>query len=207
MKKIEAKIVVDSINRYGYIYKITNTVTNKSYIGQRKCSHNFRDVNYFGSGKILKASIKKHGKQNFIKEIIEFLDNQKELDQKESFYIEKCNTLYPNGYNISETAKGGAYLNNHPDKELIKSKISNSLKGHVWSKDRNNKVSASLKGRKISDETKEKISKTKLKTTNLTSWNKGILARKVQCPHCLKHISYNLINRFHNNNCKLKIDG
>lgn len=202
--KMKAKIIADSKNKYGYIYKITNLVSNKCYVGQRKCTHNLKDDIYFGSGKILKYSIKKHGKENFAKEILEYCENEKILDEREAFNIKTHNTLYPNGYNISENAKGGAYLNNHPDKEIIKKKISDALKGYIWSEERNKKVSVSLKGHKVSDETKEKISKTKLQTINLTSWNKGITANKIQCKYCLRDISYNLINRFHNNNCKLK---
>ena len=54
-----------------YLYKITCLVSNKYYIGMHSTS-NLSD-GYFGSGKILKYSIKKYGKENHIFDIIEFL--------------------------------------------------------------------------------------------------------------------------------------
>ena len=50
---------------YGYIYKTTNLLNNKIYIGQKK-SNEFLHEKYLGSGKYLLNSIRKHGKENFI---------------------------------------------------------------------------------------------------------------------------------------------
>ena len=49
------------------IYKITNTINGKIYIGKYQ-GNNFN--NYWGSGKILKNAYKKYGRENFTKEII-----------------------------------------------------------------------------------------------------------------------------------------
>jgi hypothetical protein len=48
---------------YGYIYKTTNTLTNKIYVGQKKSTY-FLHEKYFGSGQIIKSIIKKYGKTN-----------------------------------------------------------------------------------------------------------------------------------------------
>lgn len=191
-------------NKFGYIYKITNLLTKKSYIGQRKYTYNFRDKNYFGSGKILKSSIKKYGKINFIKEIICEVENQEDLNNLEITYIKLHNTLYPNGYNISETPWGGAYLNNHPDSENIKKKISNSLKGFKFSEDRNKRISEAHKGKPRLEETKKKISQTKLNNPHSNTWNKGKKANTKFCIYCTREISYNTYERWHNENCKNK---
>ena len=53
------------------IYKITNLVNNKIYIGKDTTS----DPNYFGSGLIISRSLKKYGMENFIKEIIDETDD------------------------------------------------------------------------------------------------------------------------------------
>lgn len=177
--------------KFGCIYKITNIINNKIYIGQRKYSHNFRDKNYFGSGKLLKYSIKKYGKENFIKSIIEEVYSQEDLDFKEMFYIKLYKSLYPDGYNIAETPKGGAYLNNHPNREEIIKKISNSLKGYKFSKERNKKISISHIGVKRPDWVKEKISKTKLQQL------------KIVCPHCGRYFDPGNFKRHHGENCKL----
>ena len=49
----------------------------------------------------LKCAIKKYGKENFKKEILEFCDNKEEAYHLQIKYINEYNTLSPNGYNIS----------------------------------------------------------------------------------------------------------
>ena len=53
----------------GYIYKTTNLINGKIYIGQHKSSS--FDTNYYGSGKLLIKALKKYGKENFKIELIE----------------------------------------------------------------------------------------------------------------------------------------
>lgn len=80
------------------IYKITNLLTNKIYIGQDSKNN----PKYLGSGKILKRAIKKYGKENFKKEVLEECNNQIELDNREQYWINLLNTTNQNiGYNIS----------------------------------------------------------------------------------------------------------
>lgn len=68
---------------YGYIYKITNLITDKIYIGQH-IGEEF-DKKYFGSGKLLKDAIKKYSKKNFKKEILEFCQTEEELNEREKY--------------------------------------------------------------------------------------------------------------------------
>ena len=58
------------------IYKITNNVNGKYYIGK----HQTKDLNdgYMGSGKFIKRAIEKYGVKNFTKEIIHVFDNEKD---------------------------------------------------------------------------------------------------------------------------------
>lgn len=62
-----------------YIYKTTNLITKKIYIG--KSTQMFGK--YLGSGKILLQSIKKYGKENFIVEKLEDCKTNKELNERE----------------------------------------------------------------------------------------------------------------------------
>jgi hypothetical protein len=67
---------------YYTIYKITNIINNKYYIGSHK-TKNIND-NYLGSGKLILNDIKIYGKENFKKEILFVFDNEIEMYEKES---------------------------------------------------------------------------------------------------------------------------
>lgn len=85
---------------YGYIYKTTNQINGKIYIGQHKAVE--FNPNYKGSGKLLCRAIKQYGKQNFIVQLIEECTDSDQMDTLERFYIKQCNSTDPNiGYNIS----------------------------------------------------------------------------------------------------------
>jgi uncharacterized protein (DUF433 family) len=92
-----------------YIYKITNLVNNREYIGVR--SHPFpEEDSYMSSSLILKEEIKKVGIKNFRKEILEYFDTREEADSRE---IELVNYLYvinPNTYNQRTGGPSGVAL-------------------------------------------------------------------------------------------------
>lgn len=67
--------------KFHYIYKITRVETGQFYIGMH--STDDLDDGYFGSGKIITASIKKHGKEKHTKEIIETLPSREALKLRE----------------------------------------------------------------------------------------------------------------------------
>ena len=71
---------------FGYIYKTTNLLNNKIYIGQKK-STTFKE-NYLGSGINIRKAIKKYGRNNFSVELLECCDSQQQLDEKERYYIQ-----------------------------------------------------------------------------------------------------------------------
>lgn len=91
---------------YGYIYKTTNLVNGKIYIGQHK-STNF-DARYYGSGLLLREALKKYGKDNFTIEVIEECASKKELDEKEIYYIYLFDAMNSDiDYNLSLGGTGG----------------------------------------------------------------------------------------------------
>jgi len=94
------------VDMIGYIYKTTNLVNNKCYIGKHESSE--YDQKYFGSGKILRRSIDKYGIHNFVNEIIDTADTYEELNDKEKYYIAKYKELYGKDcYNIASGGDGG----------------------------------------------------------------------------------------------------
>ena len=148
----------------GYIYKIVNKVTNKIYIGQtiQDLEERWKGHCKLNSNcRYLKASFKKYGIDNFnIKLICICFDE--DLDNYEIEYIEKYNSLVPNGYNLRKGGNGGK------QHEETKMKISQTLKNkvnRVYSKPQlgkphteeiKRKISLALKGKKLSEEAKEK---------------------------------------------------
>ena len=87
-----------------FIYKITNLVNNKWYIGK----HNGKDPSYMGSGKLLKRAIQKHGIEKFKKEILEECKNLQQLNEREKHWISQTNaTTDPLSYNLADGGEGG----------------------------------------------------------------------------------------------------
>lgn len=91
---------------YVIIYKITNTVDGKAYVGQttKTFEERYNDDGKWWVGTqncYLKSSAAKHGHENFTVEILEKdVKTIEELNDLETFYIKKYNTLIPNGYNF-----------------------------------------------------------------------------------------------------------
>jgi len=95
------------IERYGVIYKITNTINNKVYIGQTTRSFNIRYHNNIKkyTNIYLKRSIDKYGIDNFlIEEEFDVAYSKEELNEKEKKYIELFNS---NDYNFGYNLKSG----------------------------------------------------------------------------------------------------
>jgi group I intron endonuclease len=85
------------------IYKITNTINNKIYIGAHKTS-NLQD-SYMGSGKQIKAAIKKYGISNFKKEYIVILNNMEDMFNHEALLVNDYFVARDDTYNIMEGGK------------------------------------------------------------------------------------------------------
>jgi hypothetical protein len=114
-----------SIKKYNYVYITTNLINGKQYIGDHS-TNNLND-NYIGSGLLIKIAIKKYGKHNFKKEILEHFNNKEDAFNIQEKYINQFNTLSPIGYNISP--KGGYGIPKSYLSEETKIKIKNNNKG------------------------------------------------------------------------------
>lgn len=117
---------------YYTIYKITNKLNGHFYIGQHKTKN--LDDGYMGSGKLIKTAIKKHGIENFTKEILEIFNTEEEMNEAEKRYV----VLGEGSYNLCPGGLGGwGYLNsnglnNHnKDWTIIGKKLSKQLKGRI----------------------------------------------------------------------------
>lgn len=123
MNSSKFTILDDEKLRYCEIYKITCTVNDKHYIGQA-VSHILNHKRYRPYGmegrfkchiseafsqkkcqsKYLNNAIKKYGSDNFVVSLVEECDLSSS-DEKERYYINKYNTMFPNGYNLNSGGK------------------------------------------------------------------------------------------------------
>lgn len=86
-------------NYYYYLYKITNKLNNKFYIGVHK-TKNLND-GYFGSGVLIKEAIAKYGIENFFKEILRFFTTSEDMYAEEKYIVSESLLLDPNCYNLT----------------------------------------------------------------------------------------------------------
>ena len=87
---------------YGYIYKTTNLINGKIYIGQKHADHFLGDT-YLGSGKLLRRAVNEYQKENFQVELLEEIESKEQMDEREIYWIAFYNSTNKEiGYNISE---------------------------------------------------------------------------------------------------------
>ena len=137
--KLSKQILNTPDERYCEIYKITNLSNGKMYVGQA-VSHILNHKKYrpygcegrfrchiseaFSSKKnqshYLNNAIRKYGVNEFNVELIENCKIEK-ADERETYYINELNTLFPNGYNL----KNGGNVFTHTDES--KRRVSNGV--------------------------------------------------------------------------------
>lgn len=139
-----------------FIYKTTCLVNNKIYIGCH--ATNNLDDGYLGSGKLLFAAIKKYGKENFTREILETFSNPEDMFDRERILVNEDLISSGISYNLVIGGSGGFKVQ---DIDGWKSKLKSSRKGRT-----------PFKGGSHSDESKRKISEA---GKGRPAWNKGLL--------------------------------
>lgn len=156
-----------------FVYKTTNKVNGKFYIGRH--STNNLDDGYLGSGKHLLLALKKYGKENFKRDILEFCEDFEHLKQMEEYWIDSTQAiklgynLIPNSAPLHSNYKGFKWP------EEVKAKMR-----ATWAKKKSEGYDAGSHNRGVirSEETKKLISLSKLGDLNPVRkygiWNKGI---------------------------------
>lgn len=125
------------------IYKITNKIDGKSYIGktigdvEKRFKRHCRPSSKCPK---IRNAIQKYGKESFIVETIDTAKNESDLNKKEIYWIKHHNT-YEEGYNLSFGGDGGTISQQSIEKirqcrlgsrtsESVKKKMSEMRKGH-----------------------------------------------------------------------------
>lgn len=143
------------------VYKVTNLINGKCYIGQTINSLARRWYGHYhpksGAGRsALREAIIKYGKGSFKIEVIAECNSANSLDLVEKFFIHYYNTLAPAGYNL----EAGGSRNNKIISNSTRLKMSLAKKGKKQSPELIAARSKGMKGRKQSQETKAKIGAT-----------------------------------------------
>lgn len=117
-----------------YLYKITNNINGKFYIGKRqtKVDHVSLDP-YMGSGIRIKAAIKKYGIENFTKEVLGTCTTSELLDILEALEVTEDLVNDPNCYNLMVGGHGGRQ-GPEARKKISESKMGdkNPMKHKIW---------------------------------------------------------------------------
>jgi len=185
----------------GYIYKISNTLNDKLYIGQTINPINYRWSDHKYSVKKLKTplynkmrEVKDNIDEFFKIEIIEEVDDIL-LDEREIYWIKELNSLHPNGYNMSEG--GQSYLT-----EEERRRISERLTGE------NNPMYGKIGelnpfyGKKHSEETKA-ILREKALTRGFSEEHKRKISEGLILRH--KKLEHPMKGKHHSDESKKKI--
>lgn len=146
------------------IYKTTNLITGKYYIGKHQIKNNNFDDGYLGSGKGLLRAINKHGKENFTRETLHIVSTNEEAAEKEASIVNEVFIKDRKNYNMRVGGDGGAHGN--PDI------VTGVKKGNIpWNKGKKGSQVAWNKGVPQSEDQKKGHSE---KMKGRTPWNKGL---------------------------------
>ena len=133
--------------KYYILYKITNRLNNKFYIGRHIT--NKLDDDYFGSGRELKKAIAEDGIENFVFEPLIYLHNRKELVELEHCVVDKEFVLRDETYNVMV---GGEHWQSMPGEN-------NPFYGKTHSDEMRERWKKTRKGRRLTEDWKNNISK------------------------------------------------
>ena len=92
---------------YGVIYVITCLLTGMKYVGQTTRSVKVRFKEHSKKNTPLGKAIQEFGEENFIIEVIEECETEKQLNEREIFWVAQLNCKVPNGYNQTDGGETG----------------------------------------------------------------------------------------------------
>ena len=174
------------MNKISGIYKITNIINDHCYIGfasnitKRKNEHFYNLKKGIHGNNYFQNAYDKYGIENFEFEIIQELENDKELlALMEIYWIAYYNSFIDdrNGYNLtrggegnsteisektrkkmSDSKKGNKYSLGFKHSEEVRERMSNAQKGKVLSEEHKQKVAIANTGKTRSEESRKRMS-------------------------------------------------
>ena len=216
--------------KYHVIYKTTNTLTGRYYIGMHSTDN--LDDGYLGSGRRLKYSVKKYGQDKHTVEILEQCSDRPSLIEKEKEIVNHDLIKDDDCMNLHTGGMCGP-ISNLGSKRSEETKA--KMRAWVRTPEMGRKISKKLTGRSLSDEHKQKLKESHTGLTHseetkqkMSNWDRSEDMRKkisetlkdkpktnehkenmkkppVTCPYCNKIGRGNIMKRFHFDNCKYKL--
>lgn len=180
--------------KLGRIYKITNTINGKVYIGQTVQCIRKRWYDHVSQAKSSKCktghfqrAILKYDREAFKVELVEDNIPNHLLDEREAYYITEFNS-YLNGYNSTSGGQRLATRTTH----------------YVPTKEHRTHMSKAKKGKSLnwSEESLEAVRQAKLGINNP---NFGKKAERVVCEYCSRNVAKNIYVQYHGAKCKHRV--
>ncbi|PZR79397.1 MAG: hypothetical protein DI537_41085 [Stutzerimonas stutzeri] len=150
------------------IYRVTNTLNGKYYIGKHQTLN--PNDRYFGSGKALREAIKLHGKSMFVKEILFDFDSEAEMNAMEIELVNEALVADRNTYNLTVGGEGGGHFKGRTHSAETRERLAEhqrgkshtpetlgKLRGRTLSPEHRAKIAAKARERKLSAESRAKI--------------------------------------------------
>lgn len=164
-KKVYKMFNYKELNNKIGVYKITNRINNKVYIGSSCCnlykrltSHYYHLNKNTHTNKHLQSSFTKYGKECFTFEVLEYCSTREETLQREEFYINSLESFkLDKGYNIFQFTDSTSIKSNVWSEEARINR-KGFRKGILTSEETKRKMSIAAKGRIVKESTKQKIS-------------------------------------------------
>lgn len=138
----------------GYVYKITNTINGKQYIGKTMGTIENRWNNHIKGAKgnynsKLSNAIRKYGENAFKVSILEESENELYLFEKERYWINQANSFGENGYNLTEGGEGALGYRHYEEVKIkLRDLASKTHKGRQFTEEHRKNLSKAMKGNK-----------------------------------------------------------
>lgn len=183
---------------YYTVYKVTNLVNGKFYIGKHQT--NDLEDGYMGSGKIIRDAVRKYGIPNFHKEYLLVSASSQEMDMAERILVVVDKEL---SYNLSPGGEGGNVLRyaNQSVHEAKSRAISKKIAGRTLSDE--HKLQVSLNHQNVSGNNNPMWGKHHNDSSRKLLSERALNRERKECPHCSKIVDVSNFKRWHGVNCRV----
>jgi group I intron endonuclease len=126
------------MKKYHFVYLTTNKLNGMLYVGIHSADRLIDK--YLGSGFQLNNDIATYGRECFERKVLQLYVTRAEAARGEQYYVEKYDTLFPNGYNLTKGGQCGVEVSDE-----TKKKMSETRKGKTHSEETKIKMSEARK--------------------------------------------------------------